>query len=89
MEKDYLGTAIDCEAGLSQRPEKSIENRGAQQISGRTKAQGTKSLAGTLQCALRHKAPNLLQERFSALKEYNTEQGSSEENLRCGPNKNQ
>jgi hypothetical protein len=51
MEKDYLGAAIDCEAGLRQRPEKSIENRGAQQISGRAKAQGTNSLAGTLQCA--------------------------------------
>jgi hypothetical protein len=40
--------------------------------------------------ALRHKAPNLLQECFSALKEYNTEQGSSEEeNQGYGPNKNQ
>jgi hypothetical protein len=40
--------------------------------------------------ALRHKAQNFLQECFSALKEYNTEQGSSEEeNQRCGSNKNQ
>jgi hypothetical protein len=30
MEKRvYLGAAIDCEAGQRQRPEKSIENRGA------------------------------------------------------------
>jgi hypothetical protein len=54
----YLGVAMDCEVGLRQRPEKSIENRGTQQISGCAKAQGSKSLAVTLQCAqgIQHRA---------------------------------